>query len=149
VKERKNSFHSAHRQSQSVAEARALRLFLCAYKSSLIQTLIKHSRTHHHFFTTRFIMKAYQVNTRRHTIMKQNLTIAIAAIRYILTLTGRLRAWTVPTESTARTIRFLGAYSAREDTVAVGSGYRGGSETAGSNYAADNYVGERYREGQL
>ena len=72
--------------------------------------------------------------------MKQKLTIAIAAILTSSLLLAGCAAWTAPTETTADDTLSYGAYSAREDAVAVGSGYRGRSETAGSNYAADNYV---------
>ena len=72
--------------------------------------------------------------------MKKKLTIAIAAILTSSLLLAGCAAWTAPTESTADETLSYGAYSAREDTVAVGSGYRGGNETTGSNYAADNYV---------
>ncbi|MEA4915209.1 MAG: DUF2202 domain-containing protein [Christensenella sp.] len=72
--------------------------------------------------------------------MKQKLTIAIAAILTSSLLLAGCSAWTAPAETTADETLSYGAYSAREDEALTGTGYRGRSETAGSNYAADSYV---------
>ncbi len=72
--------------------------------------------------------------------MKKKLTIAIAAILTSSLLLAGCSTLTAPAETTADETLSYGAYSAREDYAEVGSGYRGRSETTGSNYAADSYV---------